>query len=90
MIIKALIELIIGVFRVLTLPISIPSMPDGVKEFIATALDYMTTGIAVLSNYCDINYLLVLFGVVIAVDVGISLYRLVMWVLRKIPMLGIE
>ena len=65
MIIKALIELIIGVFRVLTLPISIPSMPDGVKEFIATALDYMTTGIAVLSNYCDINYLLVLFGVVI-------------------------
>lgn len=90
MIIKALLDLIYSVFSLLTAPISIPGMPDEVKEFVATALDYIGTGIALLGNFTDIQYLLILFGITIAVDVGILLYKLVMWVIRKIPMLGIE
>lgn len=90
MIIKALLDLLYSVFSVLTLPISIPAMPDGIIEFIATSLDYIGVGISIIANYCDISFLLTLFGIVIAVDVGILLYKVVMWVLKKIPMLGME
>lgn len=90
MIIKLLIDLLYSVFYVLTLPIAIPSMPDSVREFIATALDYISSGMGIVANFVDLPYLLTLFGIVAAVDVGMMIYKLVMWVLRKIPMLGIE
>lgn len=90
MIIKGLLTLIYNVFKVLTIPISIPTMPDGVKEVIALSIDYLGEGVAILSNYVDMNYLLSLFGIIIAVDIGMLVYKLVMWVIKKIPMLGIE
>ena len=43
-----------------------------------------------MANYTDITYLFTLMSIIIAVDVGISIYKIVMWALRKIPMLGIE
>lgn len=90
MIIKLLIDIIYGVFWTLTLPISIPSMPDEVKQVMATALDYITSGIGIVSQFFDLNYLFMLFGLIMIVDVGMLVYKLVMWVLRKIPMLGID
>lgn len=90
MIIQALIDIIYSVFSILTLPISIPAMPDSVKQFIGTALDYITSGIALVGNFVDMAYLLSLFGIIIAVDVGMLLYKLVMWVIKKIPMLGVS
>lgn len=71
-------------------PISIPAMPNGVKSFIAISLDYIGTGLAILGNFFDVAYLLSLFGLVVAVDVGIMVYKLVMWVIAKIPMLGVK
>ena len=90
MIIEAIVNVIYAVFAVLTSPINIPSMPDSVREVVATILDYITTGIALLSNYVNMPYLLILFTIVIAVDVGVMIYHFVMWILKKIPMLGIE
>lgn len=90
MIIQALLDVIYAVFWTLTLPISIPAMPDGVKSFIAISLDYIGTGLAILGNFFDVAYLLSLFGLVVAVDVGIMVYKLVMWVIAKIPMLGVK
>ena len=31
-----------------------------------------------------------LFGIVVAIEVGIKIYHFVMWVLKKIPMLGVS
>lgn len=90
MIIESVLNIVYTVFSVLTTPISIPPMPDSVREVISSILGYITTGIAILSNYVDIQYLLVLYGIVLAVDVGIMIYHFVMWILKKIPMLAIE
>ncbi|MBQ8239825.1 MAG: hypothetical protein IJZ38_03145 [Bacteroides sp.] len=90
MIIKALMDLIYNLFVLLTSPISIPGLPDEVSGFISYALEYIRLGIGLLANWTDIGYLLVLFGIVVAVDVGVLLYKLVMWVIAKIPMIGIE
>lgn len=90
MIIEALMQVVYRLFAILTTPINIPSLPDGVKTIMSDVLGYLETGMALLANYTDLEYLLVLFGLIIAVDVGILLYKLVMWILRKIPMLGMS
>ena len=90
MIVNALMTLLLSVFGVLTLPIDIPSMPDSVKEVLAIALDYITSGMAIVANFTNFGYLVTLFTLVLIADAGIMVYKVVMWVLRKIPVLGIE
>lgn len=90
MIIKLLLDLIYGVFYLLTAPINIPSLPSDVHSVLNTIIEYCGTGIAILSNYCHLGYLLTLFGIIIAVDVGIGIYHIVMFVIKKIPMLSIS
>lgn len=90
MIIKALIDIIYNVFSLLTTPINIPSMPEGVQDALNSFLEWMTVGLQLLANYTHLGYLVSLFGIVIAVDLGITIYKLVMWVLRKIPVIGVS
>lgn len=90
MIIETLMNILFKVFKLLTTPINIPSLPDSVSDFMTEVLGYLKTGLQLLACYTDVNYLLILFGIIIAIDVGIALYHFVMWILRKIPMLGIS
>lgn len=90
MIIEALMNLLLNVFTLLTSPINIPKMPDEVAVYLANFLEYIEMGLQVLAVYTPLDYLLVLFGIIIAIDVGLAVYHFVMWVLKKIPMLGIS
>lgn len=90
MIIEKLLELVIKIFGLLTSAIDIPALPDDVSDILNTVLEYLNTGVQLLACYTNLKYLLVLFGIIVAVDVGISVYHFVMWILRKIPMLGIS
>lgn len=90
MIIEALMQVVYLIFAALTSVISIPALPEGVTSFMSEFLLYLQMGLGLLANYCDLGYLLTLFGVVVAVDVGIMLYKFVMWIIRKIPMLGLS
>ncbi len=90
MIIKSLLNLLYNVFSALTSAISIPSLPDDVENYLNYFLDYLNLGLQILANYTPLNYLLTLFGIVVAIEVGLAIYHFVMWVLKKIPMLGIS
>ena len=90
MLIEGLLNVLYSVFSLLTAPINIPSLPDSVSSAIAGILDYFSLGWSILNNYFDMGYLAILFGLVIAVDLGLYLYYFVMWILKKIPVLGIE
>lgn len=90
MIIELLLDVVYALIYALTLPINIPGLPSEVHTYIDTLIQYIGTGIGILSNYCHLSYLLVLFGIVIAVDVGIWLYKIVMFFIRKIPMANIS
>lgn len=90
MLVNLLLDLIFGIFKLLTLPISIPSMPEGVKDALASFLEYIAMGISILGNFFDMSYILILFGVMVAVDAGILIYKFVMFILRKIPMLNVS
>lgn len=90
MIVKMLLDLVFNVFSFLTSAIDIPSLPDGVLAVLSSSLSYIKVGAGVLASYTHLDYLFLLLGIVIAVEVGVLLYRFVMFILRKIPMLGIE
>ena len=90
MIIQALLDLLYGVFALLTTPISIPTLPSEVTTIIASIMSYLNTGLAIMNCYFDVTYLWNLFMLVGSVDVGIGVYKFVMYILRKIPFFGIK
>lgn len=90
MIIEAILNALYNVFNTLTSFINIPDMPTKGTEMITELFGYLKSGAGILANYTDLGYLLTLFGVIVAVDLGIKIYHFVIWILKKIPMLGIE
>lgn len=85
MIVEAIITAILAIFAGLFSLFNIPSMPQGVQDIISDFVGYLSTGIAVLSNYVDMNYLLTLFSTVCLLEGAILIYRFIMWIVRKIP-----
>lgn len=90
MIIEMLLSALFNVFKLLTTPINIPPLPDSVQGYLDTAMQYVSAGAGVLANYTHLSYLLILLGVIVAIDVGVAVYHFVMWVIRKIPMLSMS
>lgn len=90
MLVEALMGMMYTVLDWLTAIFDIPGMPDGVSTAMQTVLDYMTMGLTYVANFTHLDYLLALFGIILAFDIGVFGYKVVMWVLRKIPMLGIK
>lgn len=90
MIIESVLSVLLNVFTLLLSVVDIPELPAGAVESIESIGGYIASGLAILNNFLDLNYLLVLLGLVIAVDVGLLAYRTVMWFIRKIPFLGIK
>lgn len=85
MIVEGIFYAILKILSALMSVINLPGMPEGVRDFLSTFVGYLATGIALVANYVDIEYLLVLFGVVMAVDGGVLIYKLIMWIIRKVP-----
>ena len=90
MLIKLLIDFIVNTFDFLTKNISIPSFPDETVEAIDSAIAYVVDGLGVLDNYIDVSFCLTLFGVYLAVEVALNVYYFIMWILKKVPFIGVE
>lgn len=90
MLIEALLNHWVNLFSILFAPIDIPPLPDEAREIMDQVLSYLKTGFQLLANWTHLDYLLVLFGIMVGVDAAILIYNLVMWIIKKIPMLGME
>lgn len=90
MIIEMLLNLIYTIFSLLTFPINIPSLPGLVSQYISYGFTYLLEGAKLIDCFCNLPYLFTLVGIVIAVDVGINIYKFVMWIIKKIPMLSVS
>lgn len=89
MIIEGLLTVIKNLLSTLLI-IDIPNLPTEVSNYINDMFTYISAGAGILANYTPLSYLLTLFFLILAVDVGIALYHFVMWIIRKIPMLGMS
>lgn len=88
-----IIELIMtALYNVLNLLLvfKIPQLPSGVMEYVNTFFDYLSSACGIVANYIPLDYCLTLFGVLLLVDGGLILYKFVMWIIRKIPMVSMS
>lgn len=90
MIVKALINMLYGFLDWITSGLNIPDLPPEVITVANQVTQYLIVGLKLVANFTHLDYLLVLFGIVVAVDAGLLLFKFIMWVVRKIPMLGIS
>lgn len=90
MLIEAVLGLVLQIVRLLLLPIQIDDLPDAIKEKALEAFLLIVRGGQVVAAYTHFSYLVVLLTFVLAVNALIAGYRLIMWVLKKIPFLNIH
>lgn len=90
MLIILLLNSIYTLFALLLSPVSIPSMPEDAITLAGNIGEYISMGTGILSVYTDLGYLISLFSLVLIVDGIIMIYRLVMWVIRKIPLINVS
>lgn len=89
MIIEMLLNLIYTIFNTL-LVFEIPNLPESIYNIFQEILWVAQDGAIVLGAYTHLPYLFVLFGIIFVVDTAINVYYVVMWIIKKIPVLGIE
>lgn len=90
MIIKGLFSLIISLLNIVFGWVNFPAMPSAVDEAFSTLLSYMSAGIGFVWLIVPRDLVLVVVPVVLVLSNFDKLYSVVMWVLKKIPFLGIE
>lgn len=90
MLINLILAAVYGLLNVLFLAVNLPGFPDGFLDIMADAQGYLIIGLRVLGAYLDLHYLRILFTTFLSLYVFYDLYLLVMWILRKIPLLGIK
>ncbi len=84
MITTAFITIVYAFIFAITAPLRLlpdVSLPGEVNSAISTAGGYLGT----LNQIFPVNTLLTIFGLFLAIEVFILTYKLIMWVIRKIP-----
>ena len=90
MIVRALLNIVYGLLSLLMLPISFIEFPESVTSVIADIIVYVGDGFRILMYYTHFWYLLDLAAIVVGVDAFILGYKVVMFILKKIPFLNLS
>lgn len=90
MLIKGLMELIYAIINIITTPFNIPQLPNYMTGVLDTLYGYVTNALNFISYFCSWDYIKTLLMIIVAIDVAIKLWNFALWVIKKIPMLGIE
>lgn len=90
MLIEGLLELIFAMLQFVFAPISIPPFPDGVQNVVAQLTQVLIDSVGLLGVFVDLNVLKWMIPIVIIVIELDKIWMLIMFILRKIPFVGIE
>lgn len=90
MIIELIKKLLTFVTDTIFSVIDLPAVPPGLASAVDTMFMYMRQGMGIINFFCPLEAISPAIDLFIAVWAIIHVYDIVMWVLRKIPMLGIE
>lgn len=88
MIIKGLLNLIISIINLI--PLSIPQLPENIDSIMSDFFSYINSAVVFFKTIMPWDYMVILLIIVIGVNTAMFIYKFVMWVIRKIPMLSIK
>lgn len=84
MIIDAIVLIFYSLLYILTLPIASladASLPAEIDNAISQATNYLSMANAIL----PVSTLITILGLILLIEAGIMTYKIIMWVIRKIP-----
>lgn len=90
MIIKGLFELVYTLMSVVLAPFSLPQLPEGIQTIFDEVLGYMTGAVGLLTVFVRPTTLKLLIPAVIVVINAEHIWNGIIWILKKIPFVGIE
>ena len=90
MILESVFNLFKSTIKLIFAWINIPAAPEEVTTVIDTMITYMRSGIGFLFLFFNMDLVKIMIPFVLIVANFEEVYKLVMFVLRKIPFLGIE
>lgn len=90
MIIKLLFELIIGLLNIVFGWVSFPAMPEPIVTALDTFLSAISSAMGFVWLIVPRELVLVVLPVILVVENFDKLYSIVMWILKKIPFLGMQ
>lgn len=70
--------------------VGLPSFPPEVASFMTTFLTYLRAGCGFVWNFCYPTPVKAMLAFSVAIIGVFQAYKLVMWVVRKIPMFGVS
>lgn len=91
MIINALLTLVYNIFSVIFSPIHIPSFDEGSITSINNVLSMIfDDSEAIIGLFIPWTVVNIILPIIIALSLALPVYHLVMWILKKIPFLGVS
>ena len=90
MLVKLLFQLVIGLLNIVFGWVNFPDMPEAIVSALDTLLNAISSGLSFLWLIVPRELVLVLLPVILVVENFDKLYSVVMWILKKIPFLGMK
>lgn len=90
MIVSSVLNLLISMIEVVFGWINLPQLPDSIMNVVDEIVGYMLGSLGLLSVFVDMNMLRILLPLCIVVVRFEDVWKLTMFILRKIPFLNIN
>ena len=90
MILEGLLSVIQTLLEALLAPIHIPDLPATVENVISQAMTYLLDGLGIFAAFTHYQFLMALLAIVVIIEAAMLVYKFVLWILKKIPVAGIE
>lgn len=90
MIIKGLLELIFSLLQIIFSPIDIAPLPSDIQKILDKFIDWIISGYSILDIFVDMRVVKYLIPIVIVVANLDKVWSFIMFILRKIPFIGVE
>lgn len=90
MIIKGLFELVYTLLSVVLAPFNLPSFPSSIQSIFDSVVNYMVGAVGLLCVFVRPSTLQLMIPAVIIVINAEHIWNGIIWILKKIPFLGIE
>ena len=90
MIVKGLLELVFGLLRIVFAPINLPDLPEGIANVLNELIDVLAGVVGLFGVFVDLSVVRWLIPVVLIIVNFDKVWNVIMFILRKIPFLGIE
>lgn len=91
MIIEGILNIVTGLlYFVLDLLPNIPNLPQELTGAITTVLDLIFDNVGLLDLFLPLNIVKIIIPLWLVVDNFDKIYSIAFWIIKKIPMLGIE